>query len=130
MWGLEVEVETMRRTTTGSLGTAGYAVAVVLLIAMILLVRAYLARVEALTVSVRHTDDVIQRLNDAMSDLLDLRTAQRAFVATGNRAYLAEYEEAAKGVPESYEQANALRADDQNLFARSAAWKVISAQAM
>ena len=104
----------------GLLATAGYATAVVLLVIMAVLVRGYLARLDALGASVRHTNDVIERLNDATSSLLDLRTAERAFLATGNPAYRAQYDDAARAVSERYREVGELTADNPSQHERAA----------
>jgi signal transduction histidine kinase len=83
-----------------------------MLVIAVWMARAYLAQLQHLGDWVRHTNDVIQRLNDATSHILDLRTAERAFVKTGNPMYLAQYQQATSDVPNAVRQTRALTADN------------------
>jgi signal transduction histidine kinase len=102
----------MRRVTSGLLGAVGYGMAAVLLVVMAVVARAYQLRLDTMGTAVRHTNDVIQRLNDAASNILDLRSSERAFVTTGNAAYLAQYEQASRTAPDALEHVRALTRDN------------------
>jgi signal transduction histidine kinase len=82
--------------------------AAALLVVTAVVARAYQLRLERTGAWVKHTNDVIQCLNEANASIIDLHTAERELVATGDARYLAQYEQASKNLPDVLEQARVL----------------------
>jgi signal transduction histidine kinase len=110
--GTTIRGSTGMRRTTGWLAVGAYVAAVVVLIGTGVAVKMFFSRLDARAARVRRTNDAIHQLDQAVSSILDLRTAQRAYTATRNPSYLAEYEQAVRSTRESYQQARGLTGDD------------------
>jgi signal transduction histidine kinase len=118
----------MRKPTISLLATAGYAAAVLLLFSMALFVRSYIRKLQVMGDSVRHTNDVIERVNHTVASLLDLRPAARAFVATGNSAYRQQFDEDVRTLAAGYRTAQTLTYDNAPQAGRAARLVTLAAQ--
>ena len=120
----------MRKPAIGLLATAGFGVAILLLLSMAFLVRGYLRQFQVVGDAVRHTNDVIERLNDTTSSLGDLRPAERSFLATRNPVYRAQFEEDVRAVRDGYRQAQSLTRDNPPQRERAARLLVLADKAI
>jgi signal transduction histidine kinase len=99
-------------------GPAAWVAAIVLLFGTGVAVTGFFGRLDELAGRLRRTQDVIRHVQEALGDVLELRTAQRAYRSTGNLAYLTEYEQAVTGLRDSYALAAALSADNPSQLKR------------
>ncbi len=92
--------------------TAGFAIALAVMVLMGLLSFRTLIQTENDRAWVTHTHLVLEKLDAIVADLLDAETDQRGYILTGEEAYLEPYNDARKHVRQNVDDLRALTMDN------------------
>jgi methyl-accepting chemotaxis protein len=90
----------------------GFSVSFALLVAIGLVAYRSTDTLNATSVAVTHTHQVLERIAQLMSKVTDAETGQRGFVITGDDRYLAPYESARTTIPATLDELRSLTRDN------------------